>query len=153
MTGTPRSVLLVEDDPDHALLLTSCLRRGAGYKVVGHAETGPDATTLAEAHQPDIVLLDLVLRESSGTTTIPGLMVAAPTAMIVAVSATRERAARDAALSAGAFAFVEKVGPLFEGTTMTELLDHLAGRFAAVLAGEEAVAPIIVRDARLPGTS
>lgn len=61
MTPAQRSVLLVEDEPDHRALLDACLQRADGYRVVGHAETGEDAEALAEKFQPDIVLLDLQL--------------------------------------------------------------------------------------------
>ena len=146
MTEVQRSVLLVEDDADHRSLLDACLQRAVGYRVVGHAETGEDAERLAESFQPDVVLLDLRLRDSWGTDSIPHLMVVAPRTMIVAISARRDPASREAALSAGAFAFAEKSRDLFESATMARLLDTLSERFADVLAGGEAVAPISVNE-------
>lgn len=144
MTAVQRSVLLVEDNPDHRALLGACLQRADGYRVVGHAETGEDAEALAEKFQPDIVLLDLQLRDSWGADSIPQLMVIAPRTMIVAISVRRDPTSRETALSAGAFAFLEKSPDLFEAGAMARSLDALSDRFADVLAGEEAVVPIPV---------
>ena len=144
-----RSVLVVEDDPDHAWLLTSRLEAG-GYEVVGQAETADEAVKVAEATQPDVVLLDLRLRASSGLESIPGMLVVAPRTMIVAVSAVRDREARNVALTAGAFAFVEKSAQLFADDALPRLLTTLGGRFDEVLSGEEAATPIVVLEGQLP---
>jgi len=59
-----RSVLVVDDDPDTAVYLTSYLE-DHGYQV-RHA---PDATRALEAlasHRPDVVLVDVLLPGRSG---------------------------------------------------------------------------------------
>ncbi len=58
-------VLIVEDERDLAELLEYNLR-GNGYRTVV-AHTGPDAVAKARALGPDLVLLDLMLPELSGT--------------------------------------------------------------------------------------
>lgn len=141
---------MVEDDPDHVWLLTSCLSRDDSYEIVGHADTADDAVRVAEQCQPDIVLLDLQLRQSSGTTSIPGILAVAPRAMVVAISAVRDRDAREAALSAGAFAFVAKGPQLYDGIALPRVLATLNSRFRQVLEGGTYVAPIVVLDGDLP---
>lgn len=56
-------VLIAEDE----LLVAADLREtleNLGYDVVGEAETGPAAIEMAEQFQPDVVLMDIRLRES-----------------------------------------------------------------------------------------
>lgn len=65
--GTPdnKLILIVEDERDLAELLEYNLR-GNGYRTVT-AHTGPVALAKARALGPDLVLLDLMLPEMSGT--------------------------------------------------------------------------------------
>jgi len=62
--GQEKHVLVVEDEPDYAALLSSILA-GAGYSVQT-AYNGEDA--LAEAHQrrPDVITLDIQMPRKSG---------------------------------------------------------------------------------------
>ncbi len=57
-------VLLVEDDPNYIEAISYALER-AGYQVL-RAENGPRALELANAHQPDLVVLDLGLPGMDG---------------------------------------------------------------------------------------
>ncbi|MFJ9114145.1 response regulator transcription factor [Streptomyces sp. NPDC102394] len=57
-------VLVVDDDPTVAEVVTGYLDR-AGY-VVDRAGDGPDALARAEAHWPDLVVLDLMLPGMDG---------------------------------------------------------------------------------------
>jgi CheY-like chemotaxis protein len=53
-------ILVVEDDPDAALLVTTVLGT-EGYEVVGSATAGPQAIELNAASRPDLVLMDIEL--------------------------------------------------------------------------------------------
>ena len=53
-------ILVVEDDPDAALLVTTVLGT-EGYEVVGSASAGPQAIELNAASRPDLVLMDIEL--------------------------------------------------------------------------------------------
>ncbi len=59
-TATQARILIVEDDPDAALLLDNLLR-AARHQVVAHAESGEAALALAAATRPDLVIMDIVL--------------------------------------------------------------------------------------------
>ena len=59
-----RRVVIIEDEPDVSRLLQFNLR-GAGFDVVT-AETGGEGVTRVEATQPDVVVLDLMLPDTSG---------------------------------------------------------------------------------------
>ena len=56
----PVRILLVEDDPTTALLVSAVLRR-EGYWVAGCAASGPDAIALAQTERPDLILMDIEL--------------------------------------------------------------------------------------------
>ena len=64
-TPAEKLILIVEDERDLAELLEYNLR-GSGYRTV-LAHTGPDALAKARALGPDLILLDLMIPELSGT--------------------------------------------------------------------------------------
>lgn len=59
-----KQILLIEDDPDIVEVLVYNLGRD-GYEVLT-AESGEDGLSLARAHPPDLVLLDLMLPGMEG---------------------------------------------------------------------------------------
>ena len=63
---TPRTALLVEDDPQVAAALRGHLLR-AGF-VVHEARSERDAVRCAEEVAPDVVILDLALQDGTGAT-------------------------------------------------------------------------------------
>ncbi|HEY3275021.1 MAG TPA: response regulator, partial [Syntrophorhabdaceae bacterium] len=58
-------ILVIDDDPELLLLTVAVLNR-AGYEVYG-ASAGKEGLAKARAHRPDIILLDVVLPDISGT--------------------------------------------------------------------------------------
>jgi two-component system, response regulator PdtaR len=60
VTQAPVRILVVEDDPTTALLVSTVLG-SEGYTVVGSAASGPDAITLTDRERPDLVLMDVEL--------------------------------------------------------------------------------------------
>ena len=63
--GEPElKVLVVEDDDANREAMVDVLAR-AGYRVFA-AATGAEAVELARAHEPDLVVLDVVLPDSGG---------------------------------------------------------------------------------------
>jgi PAS domain S-box-containing protein len=61
MTTESPKILIVEDEQVVALDLERSLS-GLGYRIVGVADNGRQAVQLAEANQPDLVLMDVRLR-------------------------------------------------------------------------------------------
>jgi len=58
-------VLVTDDDPELLLLAIAVLTRG-GYEVL-QAETGRECLEILRREQPDLVLLDVMLPDASGT--------------------------------------------------------------------------------------
>lgn len=63
-TPAPRSVLVVDDDPD-ALDLVMALLEGSGYEA-RTSTTGREALEEIERERPDVIILDLMLPEMDG---------------------------------------------------------------------------------------
>lgn len=62
--GPPRSVLLIDDDPDQTSLLRGLLEP-LGF-TIHFANNGDDGLKLAQKHQPELVLLDVTMPGLSG---------------------------------------------------------------------------------------
>jgi two-component system OmpR family response regulator len=88
-----KPILLVEDDKKIARVVKAYLE-GEGYRVV-HAERGKDAIAAAEKEPPLLILLDLMLPDTTGEELYQELKIRAdaPVIMISAKSSEEERIA------------------------------------------------------------
>lgn len=82
----PNRVLIVDDDPELRHIL-AVLFESEDFKVVGEAQDGLDAITVARRTQPDFIVLDHMMPKVDGKTAAPVLRTVAPKARIVAFSA------------------------------------------------------------------
>jgi two-component system, OmpR family, response regulator ResD len=98
-------VLVVDDDPTVAEIVTGYLHR-AGY-VVDRAGDGPDALALAAAHQPDLVVLDLMLPGMDGLEVCRRMRGRAPVPVIM-LTARGDEDDRILGLEVGADDYVTK---------------------------------------------
>lgn len=64
MTFLQQTILVVDDEPEIVTICRDYLEAG-GYVVIS-AENGPDALTAARQHQPDLIVLDLMLPGMNG---------------------------------------------------------------------------------------
>ncbi|MDP3064373.1 MAG: response regulator transcription factor [Chloroflexota bacterium] len=64
--------VLVVDDTEHVLSLERHVLEDAGFTVVT-TTTGAEALAQAAQHNPDLILLDVVLPDADGLTLIPSL--------------------------------------------------------------------------------
>jgi DNA-binding NarL/FixJ family response regulator len=71
-------------------------------EVVAEAGDGAEGVRLADAHQPDVVLLDLRMPGTDGFAAIPSLRAVAPSAEIIVVTAVPPGPDMDRALALGA---------------------------------------------------
>jgi DNA-binding NarL/FixJ family response regulator len=118
-------VLVVDDAANLRELLTLLLDTEDDFEVIGTASDGKQALLVADALQPDIVLLDLAMPVMDGMQALPQLRSRLPRAIIVIFSGFEQAPLVDEALAAGADAYLEKGASV---TQMVDLLRELRGR-------------------------
>ncbi len=79
-------VLVVDDEPDVALLLRIQLAMIEGFEVVGTAADGGEAMARVRADPPDAVVMDLLMPNVSGFEAIGQLRAEFPDVAVVAYS-------------------------------------------------------------------
>lgn len=101
----PRLVLV----DDHQLLLESLrVALQSKYDIVGTATEGLAVVPLCREMRPDVLLLDLSLRDRSGLEIIADLRAELPAIRIVVITMHADRIMADASLESGAHGFVPK---------------------------------------------
>lgn len=101
--------LLVSDD--HALFregLRALFSATPGIEVIGEAATGEETLALAEALQPDIILMDINMPGMDGIQTTRRVLRANPTIGVIMVTMLEEDAPLFSAVRAGARGYVLK---------------------------------------------
>jgi DNA-binding NarL/FixJ family response regulator len=112
--------------------------------VIGEAENGAEALTLVEQHQPDVVLMDLLMPVMGGIEAIGQIKQRFPEVEVVAMTSVLEDAAVIGAVRAGA------IGYLLKNTDA----DALNQAIRAAAEGQVQLAPeaarMLMREVRLP---
>ncbi|AFY54591.1 response regulator with CheY-like receiver, AAA-type ATPase, and DNA-binding domains [Rivularia sp. PCC 7116] len=67
-----KSILVVDDEEDIRALIQLGLEMQAGWKVL-NSNSGEEAILIAESQQPDAILLDLMMPDMDGKTTLKKL--------------------------------------------------------------------------------
>lgn len=83
-------VLIVDDDFMVARIHTGFVERTPGFEVVGVAHTGAEALAQVEALEPDLVLLDVYLPDTTGLDLLQRMREVAPEVDVLVISAARE---------------------------------------------------------------
>ena len=107
-----RRVLIADDRTRTRRALSAVLATRAGFKLIGEAADGDEALVAVEQLQPDVVILDVRMPRLDGITATTRIKTRWPWIRVVAHSLADEL--RDAALAAGADAFVPKGAPVGE---------------------------------------
>lgn len=129
MTGKHFKLLVVDDEAS-VLTMVRLLLRGTDFDIIG-ASSGEEALTLAQAHDIDMVLLDIMMPDMSGVT-VCGHLRANPQLRripIVMLTALDDYATRREATQAGATDLITKP------VTREELVAKLNGVLAESYAG------------------
>jgi len=138
--------LIVDDHRTFGEALRIAMDQEKDLRVLGVATSGEEALTLADEHQPDVVLMDIEMPGMDGIEAIRKMKVANPEARVVVVSAHQSELIMARAVEAGASGFLSKetalsdvVGSVrlaYEGETLMEpdevrrVLRHLRHRGA-----------------------
>ena len=125
-----RRLLVVDDVPLFRAGLSSALK-DAGFEVVAEAGDAEGAVSAAEEHQPDLVLLDILMPGISGLEVVEKISAVAPAAQVVLLTASESEEDLLVGVKAGARGYVTKDAPF----------DALVGALNAVEDGGAAVSP------------
>jgi DNA-binding NarL/FixJ family response regulator len=101
-------IFLVDDHPLVREWLGNLLRREADLQVCGEAEDTAGALAAVAKDEPDVVIVDLSLRRSSGMDLIKALQDHYPAVKIIVLSMHEEALYAERALRAGALGYVTK---------------------------------------------
>jgi DNA-binding NarL/FixJ family response regulator len=124
-------VLLVDDQAVTVQVYAAIVRKTFSGARVHTAVDLTDAVQLTSGRRIDLVLLDLMLPNSSGVNTLLGFRRACPTVPVLVVAASEDKELIRACLEAGARGYVPK----------TSALMALAGALQTVAAGGRHVPP------------
>jgi len=100
-------VLVVDDAPFIREVLLQILG-SAGFEVVGEAEDGRSAITMAEKTNPDVILMDLVMPHLSGIEATKEILKSRPDQKIIACSTMDQDTLVMKAIDAGCMHYVVK---------------------------------------------
>ena len=102
----PFSVLIVDDMEEMRSLLRAVLMGRPEFRIAGEAEDGRQAVDLAEATQPDIILLDLSMPRMDGLEALQHLRRVSSASRIVVLSGFDEDGMGPRAMGLGASAYL-----------------------------------------------
>jgi len=110
LTTTPNKlrVLIADDDALFIEALVALLGTSPRFEVVGRASNGRQAVELAEALQPDLILMDLDMPVMDGVEATRALLERNATMCVLAVSGSVSGARIREARAAGAAGYVPK---------------------------------------------
>lgn len=89
-----KRVLIVDDEPDVRAIIKMGLEMSAGWQILT-ASSGAEALTIAAAHQPDVILLDVMMPEMDGYATLQQLKANSTTRAIPVILTTAKVHASD----------------------------------------------------------
>lgn len=124
-------VLLVDDHEVVRRGLAVFLQTFDDLEMVGEASSGLDALHLCSRHQPDVVLMDMVMPNMDGVTTTTALRRRFPHIQVIALTSFQDDRMVEAAIHAGA------IGYLYKDVS----IDELAAAIRAAHAGKATLAP------------
>jgi DNA-binding NarL/FixJ family response regulator len=116
-------ILLVEDAPIMQRVLSEHLRAIPALELVGMADTAADGITAFALHHPDVVILDLTLREGTGFDVLHEIKQRASTCRVLIFTSHDTASFRSRCAAEGADAFFSKSR---QSTQLLKLLRSLA---------------------------
>jgi response regulator of citrate/malate metabolism len=114
-------VLVVDDDFMVAKIHTGFVERTEGFEVVGVAHTGAAALTEVERLEPDLVLLDVYLPDTTGLELLQEMRERVPELDVLVITAAREAETVRRALRGGIVHYLIKP---FSYDDLRERLEH-----------------------------
>ena len=103
-----KSVFLVDDHPLVREWLTNLINQQPDLTVCGEAESAPQAIQGILSVRPNVAIVDIALKDSSGIELIKDLRRTCPSVAVLVLSIHEEEYYADAAIRAGARGYVMK---------------------------------------------
>jgi len=107
---TRRRVLIADDNPQVRQELRTLLPLAGDIEIVGEAADGQEALRLAQALQPEVVLMDLEMPVLDGYEATRQIKASSPSCRVVALTVHGYEGARQKARQSGVDAFLVKGG-------------------------------------------
>jgi len=104
-------LLIVDDDASMRDLLRLTFELHPQFEVLAEAANGADAVVAAGEHQPDAVILDVMMPGTDGLEALPKILHVSPDSKIIVFSAYATVPIVQQALEAGASLVLEKTVP------------------------------------------
>lgn len=108
MQRRPITVLVVDDEERIRQFARLLLESDAKVSVVGEAENGKAATTLARELSPDVIVMDISMPEMNGLEAARRILRDCPNTRIIMTTAMGAEPYRRVSLSLGAADFLDK---------------------------------------------
>jgi len=120
--GVKRRVLIVDDSPQVRQELRTLLPLAGEIEIVGEAADGLEAVHLAQALQPEVILMDLEMPVLDGYQAARQIKAICPACRVVALTVYGDPASRNRAAEAGVDAFLVK------GVAVESLVQAISAR-------------------------
>jgi DNA-binding NarL/FixJ family response regulator len=119
---TRRRVLIADDSSQVRQELRTLLPLAGDIEIVGEAADGGEAIRLAQALQPEVILMDLEMPVLDGYEATRQIKACSPSCRVVALTVHGYEAARQKAMQAGADVFLVK------GAAVESLVQAISAR-------------------------
>lgn len=130
-----KRLVVVDDVPLFRAGLTAALS-AAGYDVVGEAGDGERAVAVAEAEQPDIVLLDILMPGMSGLEVLGKIRAVSPSSKVLLLTGSESEEDLVAAIRGGARGYILKDMPFEELVAVIDNIDSGGAGVSSGMAGK-----------------
>lgn len=110
MSG-PITVLIADDQPIVRIGLRALIGGEPGLRVVGEAADGAEVVRLARLHEPDVILLDLVMPGVDGLQALERVMRERPASRVLVLTSFGEDDKLFPAIKGGALGYLLKDSP------------------------------------------
>lgn len=114
--------VLVVDDSFYMRVVLKNLLSDAGHEIVGEAGTGEEALSLADLKSPDLIMLDLILPDTTGLEVLKTIHKRKPEQHVIIVSAVGQDMVVEEAIQNGADAYITKP---FNEENVLEVIDQV----------------------------
>lgn len=122
----PQRLLIIDDHPLFRKGVLQLIKPATEFSVVGEASDGREGCRLAKELRPDLILLDLNMKDMNGIETLKAIKASDAEARVVMLTVSDEAADLIAALRAGADGYLLK--EMEPEELVTKLKEAAAGR-------------------------